>query len=75
MRGKLIAGTVSGGMALAGSLGIYFASAAGGNAPANGPAKVDGNQLPIAQVIEELLLISECSVRSEWEGVVAYLPL
>ena len=31
--------------------------------------------MPIGQVIEELLLIIECSVQDEWEGRVIYLPL
>jgi hypothetical protein len=31
--------------------------------------------VPIGVVIEELLLIVECSDASEWEGQVRYLPL
>lgn len=31
--------------------------------------------LPAAQVIEDLVLIAECSLPGEWEGQVRYLPL
>ncbi len=31
--------------------------------------------LPIAQAIEEVLLLAECSVDGEWEGQVRFLPL
>jgi hypothetical protein len=31
--------------------------------------------MPIGQAIEELLLVIECSVQSEWEGRMIYLPL
>ena len=31
--------------------------------------------LPIAQAIEEVLLLAECSVEGEWEGQVRFLPL
>jgi hypothetical protein len=31
--------------------------------------------LPIGQVIDDLLLIVECSLEGEWEGQVRYLPL
>jgi len=31
--------------------------------------------LPIAAVIEDLLLLAECSLDGEWEGQVRYLPL
>jgi hypothetical protein len=30
---------------------------------------------PIAQAIEDLLLLAECSTEGEWEGQVRYLPL
>jgi hypothetical protein len=32
-------------------------------------------QVPIGLVIEELLIIAECSEANEWEGQVSYLPL
>jgi hypothetical protein len=31
--------------------------------------------LPVAEAIEEILLIAECSQPEEWDGVVRYLPL
>jgi hypothetical protein len=31
--------------------------------------------IPIGQVIDDLLLIAECSFDGEWEGQVRYLPL
>ena len=31
--------------------------------------------IPIAQAIEEVLLLAECSVDGEWEGQVRFLPL
>ena len=31
--------------------------------------------LPIAQAIDEVLLVAECSVEGEWEGQVRFLPL
>jgi len=31
--------------------------------------------LPIAQAIEEVLLLAECSMEDEWEGQVRFLPL
>jgi hypothetical protein len=31
--------------------------------------------LPIRLVIEEILLIAQCSREGEWEGQVRYLPL
>jgi hypothetical protein len=34
-----------------------------------------GRQVPIGVVIEEILLLAECSVAGEWEGQVRYLPL
>ncbi|MGH8477677.1 MAG: DUF5615 family PIN-like protein [Methylococcales bacterium] len=30
---------------------------------------------PIGRVIEDLLLLAECSVEGEWEGQIRYLPL
>lgn len=32
-------------------------------------------RLPMAEVIDELLLLVECSLEAEWEGQVRYLPL
>ena len=32
-------------------------------------------EVPIAQAIEDILLLAECSVEGEWEGQVRYLPL
>lgn len=32
-------------------------------------------QTPIAQAIEEILLIAECSIEGEWEGQINFLPL
>lgn len=34
-----------------------------------------GQNVPIGHVIEDLLLIVECSEEKEWEGQVHYLPL
>lgn len=31
-------------------------------------------QFPIAQAIEEILLLVECSVEGEWEGQIIFLP-
>ena len=31
--------------------------------------------LPIGTVIDDILLLAECSLESEWEGQVRYLPL
>ena len=31
--------------------------------------------LPLARVIEDILLLAECSLEGEWEGQVRYLPL
>jgi len=31
--------------------------------------------LPVGAVIEDILLLAECSLESEWEGQVRYLPL
>lgn len=33
------------------------------------------DRLPVAQVIQEVLLMNECSEPTEWNGHVAYLPL
>jgi hypothetical protein len=33
------------------------------------------DKLPIGVVIEEMLLLAECSLEGEWEGQVRYLPL
>jgi hypothetical protein len=30
--------------------------------------------MPIGQIIEELVLLAECSLDNEWEGQVRYLP-
>jgi hypothetical protein len=32
-------------------------------------------EVPIAQAIEDILLLAECSLEGEWEGQVRYLPL
>ena len=45
---------------------------AGGVMP--GVFEID-RRLPIGSVIEDLLLIVECSLTREWEGQVRYLPL
>jgi hypothetical protein len=34
-----------------------------------------GQYLPISQAIEEILLITECSLEGEWEGQIRFLPL
>ena len=34
-----------------------------------------GHKVPVAVAIEELVLITECSLDGEWEGQVRYLPL
>ena len=34
-----------------------------------------GQQVPIAQAIEDILLIIECSLEGEWEGQITFLPL
>jgi hypothetical protein len=34
-----------------------------------------GQQIPIGQAIDEILLIAECSLPGEWEGQVRRLPL
>ena len=40
------------------------------------PGVFEANQkLPIGGVIDEILLIAECSLDAEWEGQVRYLPL
>ena len=31
--------------------------------------------VPIGQAIEDVLLLAECSLESEWEGQIRYLPL
>jgi hypothetical protein len=31
--------------------------------------------VPIGQAIEDILLLSECSLENEWEGQIYYLPL
>jgi hypothetical protein len=32
-------------------------------------------QTPIAQAIEDILLLTECSLEGEWEGQIIFLPL
>lgn len=32
-------------------------------------------QTPIAQAIEDILLVAECSLEGEWEGQITFLPL
>lgn len=34
-----------------------------------------GQQIPIAQVIEDILLLAECSLEGEWAGQIIFLPL
>ena len=34
-----------------------------------------GQHTPIAQAIEDILLLAECSLEGEWEGQVQFLPL
>lgn len=34
-----------------------------------------GRSVPVAQAIEDILLLAECSEAGEWEGQVRYLPL
>src|SRR2546421_7690507 len=34
-----------------------------------------GQQIPIAQAIEDILLLAECSLEGEWEGQIRFLPL
>lgn len=34
-----------------------------------------GQQTPIAQAIEDILLLAECSLEGEWEGQIRFLPL
>jgi predicted nuclease of predicted toxin-antitoxin system len=36
---------------------------------------VINDRMPVRQVIDELLLLLECSEQDEWEGIVLYLPL
>ena len=36
---------------------------------------VVSQSLPIAQVIEAILLLAECSLEREWEGQIRHLPL
>jgi hypothetical protein len=31
--------------------------------------------IPIAQVIEDILLLAECSIEGEWEWLITFLPL
>ncbi len=33
------------------------------------------DRMPIRQVIDELLILIDCSEQSEWRGIVLYLPL
>jgi hypothetical protein len=30
---------------------------------------------PLGRVIEDILLLAECSLEGEWEGQIGYLPL
>ena len=32
-------------------------------------------EVPIGRVIEDILLLVECSIEGEWEGQIRYLPL
>ena len=42
--------------------------------PMPGVFEVDRG-VPVAQAIEDILLLAECSLEGEWEGQVRYLPL
>jgi len=40
------------------------------------PGVFEANRgVPIAQAVEDILLLAECSLEGEWEGQVRYLPL
>lgn len=34
-----------------------------------------GQDVPIRQAIEDILLLAECSLEREWEGQIRFLPL
>lgn len=36
---------------------------------------VINDRMPVRQVIDELLLLIDCSEQDEWKGIVLYLPL
>jgi hypothetical protein len=36
---------------------------------------VINDRMPIRQVIDELLLLDDCSEQDDWKGIVLYLPL
>ena len=36
---------------------------------------VINDRMPVRQVIDELLLLNDCSEQDEWKGIVLYLPL
>ena len=36
---------------------------------------VVNDRMPVRQVIDELLLLVDCSEQNEWKGIVLYLPL
>lgn len=36
---------------------------------------VINDRMPVRQVIDELLLLIDCSEQDEWQGIVLYLPL
>jgi predicted nuclease of predicted toxin-antitoxin system len=36
---------------------------------------VINDRMPVSQVIDELLLLNDCSEQDEWKGIVLYLPL
>jgi hypothetical protein len=42
--------------------------------PMPGVFEVSGD-LPVGRIIEDILLLAECSSEGEWEGQVRYLPL
>jgi hypothetical protein len=52
----------------------YALRRAAGAQPMPGVFEV-GMHLSIAQVIDDLLLLAECSLEDEWEGQIRYLPL
>lgn len=36
---------------------------------------VVNDRMPVRQIIDELLLLNDCSEQDEWKGIVLYLPL
>jgi hypothetical protein len=56
------------------TLTAYAYSRVSAGRPMPGAIEVS-QRLSIASVVEDVLLISECSQQAEWEGRVVYLPL